>query len=92
MKRLASAESNVYQLEVVECDCGFHLGIDATWLDQVGDFIIRCPSCDTAINTAMVFPEYSEDEADEEDEEDAIEQQRRDEKHGLYLEHRDDAN
>ena len=62
MKRLKSVENEQVQLEIVECDCGFHLGVDATYLDQVGDFVIRCPSCLTQINTACVFPEDVKDE------------------------------
>jgi len=57
MKRLDSVENEQVQLEVVECDCGFHLGIDATYLDQVGDFVIACPNCQTKIDTAVVCPE-----------------------------------
>jgi hypothetical protein len=57
MKRLNSIETDQVQLEVVECDCGFHLGLDATFLDQVGDFKINCPSCGTTIDTAVVLPE-----------------------------------
>ena len=30
MKRLDSVENDVVSLEVVECDCGYHMGIDAT--------------------------------------------------------------
>jgi hypothetical protein len=57
MKRLESVETDKVQLEVIECDCGFHLGIDATYLDQVGDFVISCPSCSEMIDTAEVCPE-----------------------------------
>lgn len=39
MKRLKSVENDQVQLEVMECDCGFHLGIDATYLVQVGDCV-----------------------------------------------------
>ena len=45
MRVLDPCENDVYSLEVVECDCGFHLGIDATYLDQVGPVDIACPSC-----------------------------------------------
>ena len=35
-----------YTLEVYECECGFHLGIDATYLEQVKDTVeMECPSC-----------------------------------------------
>lgn len=57
MKWLQSLENEQVQLEVVQCNCGFHLGIDASYLDEVGDFKITCPSCGTVIDTAVVFPE-----------------------------------
>jgi len=57
MKRLQSAESEQYQLEVGECDCGYHFGVDATYLLQVGDMKFTCPSCGTLIDTADIFPE-----------------------------------
>jgi len=53
---LKDIETDEVSLCVVECDCGFHLGIDATFLDQEGDFIIFCPSCALKIDTAEVFP------------------------------------
>ena len=42
------------EMEVIECDCGFHMGIDVTFLEQVGDFKINCPSCNAEINTEVV--------------------------------------
>jgi len=57
MKRLNSVETEQVQLEMVECDCGFHLGIDSTYLDQVGDCKITCPKCEAIIDTKVVFPE-----------------------------------
>ena len=56
MKRLDSIETDKVQLEVVECDCGYHMGIDATYLDQKGDFVTRCPSCNRAIVTSEICP------------------------------------
>ena len=62
MKRLKSVENDQVQLEVIECDCGYHMGIDATYLDQVGDFMTRCPNpaCRKLIETKIVCPEYDE--------------------------------
>jgi hypothetical protein len=57
MKRLNSVETDKVQLEVIECDCGFHIGLDATFIDQVDDIICRCPSCGKEINTAILCPE-----------------------------------
>jgi hypothetical protein len=59
MRRLQGAESEEYQLEVGECDCGYHFGVDATFLEQVEDFAFVCPSCGITIHTAEVFPEDS---------------------------------
>ena len=42
---LNSVETEEYSLEVIECHCGFHIGLDVTYLDQVGDIDIECPSC-----------------------------------------------
>ena len=52
MKRLKSIETEEVALEIIECDCGFHLGIDATWLDASQNstgFKMNCPSCNTVI-------------------------------------------
>jgi len=57
MKRLESIETDIVQLEVGECDCGFHFGLDATFMEQVRDFVFKCPSCGKKINTAIIFPE-----------------------------------
>ncbi len=57
MVRLESIEKEVVSLEVIECNCGFHIGLDATYLDQVDDIEIPCPSCGRIINTEEVCPE-----------------------------------
>jgi len=57
MKRLNSVETEEYQLEVVECDCGFHIGLDCSYLEQVGDILIRCPSCGKMIDTEEIIPD-----------------------------------
>jgi len=44
-KYLQDVETEKVSLEVYECGCGFHMGIDATYLDQVGPVTIKCPSC-----------------------------------------------
>lgn len=56
MKRLDSIETAQVQLEVIECDCGYHMGIDATYLDQVEDFIFKCPSCGKQLDTEQWLP------------------------------------
>lgn len=57
MKRLDSVETETVVLEVGECDCGYHFGVDATFLVDVGDFKFACPSCGKEIDTATLFPE-----------------------------------
>ena len=42
-------------IDVVECDCGYHLGLDASYLDQVGDFITECPACQAKIDTSLLY-------------------------------------
>ena len=56
-KRLPSIETDKVQLEVGECECGYHFTADATYLDQVSDYCFECPSCHKLIDTAKVFPE-----------------------------------
>lgn len=57
MRRLASIDTNTVSLEIGECDCGYHFGVDAEFLIQVGDFIFTCPSCKIEIDTQNIFPE-----------------------------------
>lgn len=58
MKRLKSVETEEYSLEVIECDCGFHLGLDVSYLTQIDDVRVECPSCSATIDTAVLLPEY----------------------------------
>lgn len=45
MTYVESVETEKVTLEVYECVCGFHLGLDATYLEQAGDVSIICPAC-----------------------------------------------
>ena len=54
MKQLASNNYYAYALDVYECDCGFHIGLDATYLDQVKDIDIPCPNCGLIISTEYI--------------------------------------
>lgn len=38
-------ESVGVELVIVECGCGFHIGLDYTYLEQVGAIDVVCPSC-----------------------------------------------
>jgi hypothetical protein len=55
MKRLKSIETDEYQLEVIQCDCGYHMGIDATYIEHVGDFVAICPACSAIIDTEEIL-------------------------------------
>ena len=55
MKLLNSIENEQVQMDIVECDCGYHMGLDASYLIQVGDFKADCPSCDSVIDTSVLF-------------------------------------
>ena len=57
MKRLPSIITDKIELEIGECNCGYHFGVDATFIDQVGDVTFNCPSCNQPIDTAKLFPE-----------------------------------
>lgn len=54
MKYIETLTGEKAALEVVECDCGFHLGIDGSYLVQVGDVQIKCPVCERMIDTAQI--------------------------------------
>lgn len=54
MKVLRPIETAQVQLEVIECDCGYHIGLDATFTEQVGDVKVNCPSCGRVIDTALI--------------------------------------
>jgi len=44
--RVGDVDVDAFVLEVHECDvCGFHLGVDASYLEQVGSVDVECPAC-----------------------------------------------
>jgi len=55
MKRLERAVAMLAKtdMEVIECDCGYHMGIDGSFVTQVDDAFFevdtRCPSCEKEI-------------------------------------------
>jgi hypothetical protein len=49
MKLLIPIETDEYSLEVIECKYGFNIGIDTSYLGQVGPVAIACPSCNEPI-------------------------------------------
>jgi len=50
---LITPETDKYELEVFECNsCGFHIGLDVSYLEQVSSTIsLPCPSCGTELTT-----------------------------------------
>ena len=45
-KYIEDVSGELSSLEVYECMCGFHIGLDSSFLDQVSDDIsVECPSC-----------------------------------------------
>jgi len=51
MKRLTPVETDEYQLDVIECDCGMHIGLDFSYIDQIGDISTECPNCKKTISS-----------------------------------------
>jgi hypothetical protein len=60
IKRLKPAFGDGYELDVLECGCGFHIGLDITYLDQVGEILMACPSCGSAIDTEIIKDEVTD--------------------------------
>ncbi len=54
MEELESAITEKYRLMVIECACSFHIGLDISYLEQVGEIIVNCPSCNEVINTEKI--------------------------------------
>ena len=56
VKELESVETDIYQLCVFEClECGFHIGLDFSYLDQCGGITMDCPSCGHSIEVGDRF-------------------------------------
>lgn len=59
MKRLQGVANGTYEMEVIECDCGYHMGIDASYVLQVEDAFFdkqpECPSCGKSINVRRLL-------------------------------------
>ena len=51
MKYLSPIETDEYSLIVIECDCGMHIGLDFSYIDQVNDININCPNCNKIITS-----------------------------------------
>lgn len=51
-KLIGEVQTDTFLLEVHEClSCGFHLGLDSTFFEQLGEDIdMPCPSCKTPLH------------------------------------------
>ena len=45
MKLIESIETDKASMEIYECLCGYHMGVDATYIDQVAPLHGECPAC-----------------------------------------------
>ncbi len=54
MKELEEIETEKYHLIVIECNCGFHIGLDVTYLEQVDEIEVNCPNCNKIIKTEKI--------------------------------------
>ena len=45
LKEIGQLHNDRVELAVYECPCGFHIGFDVSYLEQVGPCEITCPSC-----------------------------------------------
>lgn len=57
MKWLKSVDDGQIEMEIFECQCGYHLGVDSTYLQQVDDIRTACPSCDRIIDSQSLMKE-----------------------------------
>ena len=54
IKYITDISTDKVSLEVYECECGFHIGVDATYLEQVSEQLkMKCPSCKRTMKTGM---------------------------------------
>jgi len=53
-KFIMDIDDEKYSMSIFQCECGFHLGLDFTYLDQCGDIQIKCPSCGEVFDTDYV--------------------------------------
>jgi len=51
-KYIESIETEEYAIEVVKCSCGYHMSFDSSYVDQVENIDLTCPSCGVITNTS----------------------------------------
>ena len=57
MRYIADVNQDPFVLEVYECECGFHIGLDSTYIEHVGHIEIECPNCLRKLDTEGVAHE-----------------------------------
>ncbi len=62
MKNLGHIYTDKADLELIECDCGFHVAVDSTQIDEMltFPFPLTCPGCNTAIDVGDVLDQEVE--------------------------------
>ena len=55
VKRIGDIENSRYSLTIYECGCGFHIGLDNTYMDQIGEILMECPACKTVFDTTEIY-------------------------------------
>ena len=49
IKFIESIETDKVSMEIYECECGYHMGVDSSFLEQVSHIASICPSCEKEI-------------------------------------------
>ena len=44
-------ENEFCTMDIYKCSCGFHIGLDSTYIDQISEIEIECPNCNKMIAT-----------------------------------------
>jgi len=61
MKWIMDIDNNLCEMEIYECACGFHIGLDFSYLDRIAPISLNCPNCNKILNTqTVIYPEWKE--------------------------------
>jgi hypothetical protein len=52
--RVGRFATDRFRLEVIRCACGYHMGVDASYIDDVLKVDIPCPACGWTIDMGEV--------------------------------------
>ena len=53
-KIIGDIETDKFTLEVYECECGMHVGLDVSYLLDVGPIAVACPNCKKLIESSVL--------------------------------------